>query len=97
MLNHSTENMPWRSSRALKMRCATYPPPPGSAPGYQKAHHWRPRYTAKVITGTVHRVSAENGREKSGKNANGSDALLAARNFSILAIIGDIPPAARTP
>src|SRR5436190_10916798 len=75
MLNHSTERSPWRSSFALKMRCAMYPPPPGSAPGYQKAHHCRPRFTTKVKAGRVQRSSLSNGFEKSGKNDVASPAF----------------------
>src|SRR5438067_46282 len=33
------------------MRCATYPPPPGSAPGYQEAHQVIETYTRNVIIG----------------------------------------------
>ncbi len=36
---------------ALNIRCATYPPPPGSAPGYHVAHQLSEMYTRKVIIG----------------------------------------------
>src|SRR5437762_5335901 len=68
MLNQRTESNPLRSSLALKIRCAMYPPPPGSAPGYQKDHHCTPILTKNVTTGRTHNASAEIGREKSGKN-----------------------------
>src|SRR5207249_10582007 len=69
------------------MRCAMYPPPPGSAPGYQNAHHCRPRYTVNVITGRAHIAWKEKGREKSGKKAVGAAAEgpAAARNASSFA------------
>jgi len=51
MLNHKVASTPSRSLRAAKMRWAMYPPPPGSAPGYQDAHQFTPRYTAIVIRG----------------------------------------------
>src|SRR5713226_8906853 len=51
MLNHSVASSEFFSSLALNMRCATYPPPPGSAPGYQVAHQLREMYTKKVIIG----------------------------------------------
>src|SRR5262245_59296589 len=40
ILNHSVASSECFSSRAQNMRCATYPPPPGSAPGYQVAHQF---------------------------------------------------------
>src|SRR5206468_10652487 len=51
MLNQSVASSEWRSSLALNMRCATYPPPPGSAPGYQVAHQLSEMYTRKVSIG----------------------------------------------
>ncbi len=33
------------------MRCATYEPPPGSAPGYDDAHHATPTNTRNVVSG----------------------------------------------
>ena len=39
MLNQSVAFIAWLSSFAASMRCATYPPPPGSAPGYHVLHH----------------------------------------------------------
>ena len=38
--------MAWFSFLAASIRWAIYPPPPGSAPGYQELHHC----TAKGIT-----------------------------------------------
>src|ERR1700722_1358845 len=40
MLNHNVASREFFSSFALNMRCAMYPPPPGSAPGYQVAHQF---------------------------------------------------------
>src|ERR1043166_6232787 len=51
MLNHSVASIEWRSSLALNIRCATYPPPAGSAPGYQVAHQLSEMYTRNVIIG----------------------------------------------
>ncbi len=51
MLNHSVASKECFSSFALNIRCATYPPPPGSAPGYQVAHQLTPMYTKNVIIG----------------------------------------------
>src|SRR6266550_6421805 len=51
MLNQSVASIECRSSFALNMRCATYPPPPGSAPGYQVAHQLSEMYTRNVIIG----------------------------------------------
>src|SRR5580704_16789777 len=73
-----------------------YPPPPGSAPGYQNAHHCTPRYTQKVITGRVQSVSLANPWEKSGRNPSGSAPPFFARNAPICAIIELIPPVAFT-
>src|ERR1041384_5067736 len=61
MLNHKVASTPLRSSFAENIRCATYPPPPGSAPGYQLAHQFTARYVNKVIAG-IHTESS------SGKN-----------------------------
>src|SRR5881296_939839 len=41
---------------------ATYPPPPGSAPGYQDAHHETPSSVANVITGRTHAASTDGGQ-----------------------------------
>src|SRR2546429_7907423 len=78
------------------MRCAMYPPPPGSAPGYQNAHHCRPRYTVNVITGRAHIAWKVKGREKSGKKAVGSAAAgpAAARIAASFGRMGCIPPTA---
>src|ERR1700684_1824307 len=69
MLNHNVAPSEFFSSFALNMRCATYPPPPGSAPGYQLAHHCTPRYNTNVITGSVQIASVVQPRWKLGKNA----------------------------
>src|ERR1700732_1486330 len=67
MLNHRVAPSEFFSSFALNIRCATYPPPPGSAPGYQLAHHCIARYSAKVITGSVQMASVVHPRWKEGK------------------------------
>src|ERR1700721_2378787 len=96
MLNHNTESKPCRSSRALKIRCAMYPPPPGSDPGYQNAHHCTPRYTQNVITGNVQSVSLAKPCEKSGRNASGSEPPFLTRRAAIWLIIELMPPVAFT-
>src|SRR5215470_16992512 len=98
MLNHKTESTPLRSSLALKILCAIYPPPPGSAPGYQNAHHCRPMFTRKVRAGRVHKASELNGREKSGKKDVASPAVepVAARIKTSRASRLSIPPHALT-
>src|SRR5690349_12516790 len=50
-----------RSSRAASIRCATYPPPPGSAPGYQVLHHCTASGTTKTAAAVVQ-------SEKSGRS-----------------------------
>src|SRR6267378_4870775 len=51
MLNQSVAPSECFSFLALNIRCATYPPPPGSAPGYQVAHQFTEMYTRNVIIG----------------------------------------------
>jgi hypothetical protein len=51
MLNQSVASTPSFSDLDEKIRCAMYPPPPGSAPGYHDAHQLTPRYTAMVMAG----------------------------------------------
>jgi hypothetical protein len=38
--NHNVASSECFSSLAQNMRCVMYPPPPGSAPGYQVAHQF---------------------------------------------------------
>ncbi len=71
MLNQSVAPNEFFSSFALKILCATYPPPPGSAPGYQLLHHCTPRNSTNEISGIVHSASLVNPCEKSGKNESG--------------------------
>src|SRR6266404_3813359 len=87
MLNQRTESNPLRSSLALKIRCAMYPPPPGSAPGYQKDHHCTPILTKNVTTGRTHNASAEIGREKSGKNDVASLAPRVTPTMLVIALV----------
>src|SRR6266852_6289554 len=68
MLNHNVAPSEFFSFLALNMRCATYPPPPGSAPGYQLAHHCIARYSANVITGSVQIASVVHPKWNEGKN-----------------------------
>src|SRR5579871_2039044 len=71
MLNHNVAPREFFSSFAQNMRCATYPPPPGSAPGYHADHHCTPRYIRKVSTGRVQIALEVQPRWKSGKKASG--------------------------
>src|SRR5436189_1180129 len=50
-LSHSVASSECRSSLAQNIRGATKPPPPGSAPGYQVAHHPTETYTRNVNMG----------------------------------------------
>src|SRR5438552_1253351 len=43
-----------RSVRHASMFCTTYPPPPGSAPGYHDDHQLSPSSAASVIVGMTH-------------------------------------------
>ena len=61
MLNQSVAFIDSFSFFAASMRCATYPPPPGSAPGYQVAHHC-------TASGTMKIPAATDQSEKSGRN-----------------------------
>ena len=85
MLNQSVASIECRSSFALNMRCATYPPPPGSAPGYQVAHQLSEMYTRNVIIG----IHAE---FRSGIRLRASPRPLDT-SFSFMA---SMPPTART-
>src|ERR1051326_7577878 len=73
MLNHKLAPKEFFSSRALNMRWATYPPPPGSAPGYHASHHCMHKYTKKVSSGSVHIASDVQPRWKSGRKPTGSE------------------------
>src|SRR5689334_7208967 len=73
MLNHSVAPREFFSSRAQNMRWATYPPPPGSAPGYHADHHCTPRNIMNVSNGKVQIALVVQPRLKSGKNASGFD------------------------
>src|SRR5436309_1852136 len=89
MLNHSVANRPSRSVFAEKIRCATYPPPPGSAPGYQLAHQLTPRYTNSVIAG----IHAESVDGKKVRREPPPAAASSARTFDSSIVR---PPVART-
>src|SRR6266403_4424226 len=49
MLNQSVAASECFSSFAEKILCATYPPPPGSAPGYQLAHQIKLKNTRNMM------------------------------------------------
>src|SRR5579862_4299354 len=68
MLNQSVAPRECFSFFALNMRWAIYPPPPGSAPGYQAAHHCTPMYIRKVRIGSVQRLGVVRPAWKSGRN-----------------------------
>src|SRR5437867_11507377 len=54
MLKKSAAARPSLSLRVAEMFCTTYPPPPGSAPGYQVAHQLTPSSAASVMVGKTH-------------------------------------------
>src|ERR1700737_2452283 len=54
MLKKSAAPPPSRPFRLAEMFCTTYPPPPGSAPGYHDAHQLTPSSAATVIVGSTH-------------------------------------------
>src|SRR5229473_140705 len=94
MLNHNVAPSEFFSSLALNMRCATYPPPPGSAPGYQVAHHTTEMYTRNVSIG----IQAE---FRSGTKLNTDPAPPEARprarsTSASLSFIWSMPPTADT-
>src|SRR6267143_1195141 len=60
MLNQRVARTEFFSSLAEKILCATYPPPPGSAPGYHDAHQFTAMYTKNVTKG-IH-VECKSGR-----------------------------------
>src|ERR1700760_2532035 len=47
------------SVRHASMFCTTYPPPPGSEPGYHDAHQLRQSSAAMVMAGTIQMPSPE--------------------------------------
>src|SRR3954452_10031070 len=53
MLKNSAALRAWRSSRQANMFCTTYPPPPGSEPGYHDAHQLSVSNGAMVMAGTI--------------------------------------------
>src|SRR3990170_5851918 len=57
MVKKSTALRLSRSVLHASMFCATYPPPPGSDPGYHDAHQLTASRVARVITGTAHTAS----------------------------------------
>src|SRR5437588_1264635 len=52
MLKKSAAARASRSLRHASMFCTTYPPPPGSAPGYHDAHQFNPTSAASVMSGS---------------------------------------------
>src|SRR5437764_3049411 len=89
MLNQSVAKSPCFSFFAEKIRWATYPPPPGSAPGYQVDHQITPRYTNNVIAG----IQTES---YSGKKASREPDPLATSIAPICDFKLSIPPTAFT-
>ena len=91
MLNHSVAPRECFSFFAEKMRWAMYPPPPGSAPGYQLAHQLRLSSTRKL---------RKNGDADDGINASVSRACpltaCVASKARTCAASGPIPPTAWT-
>src|SRR5208337_507706 len=91
MLNHSVAPRECFSFLAEKIRCAMYPPPPGSAPGYQLAHQLRLSSTRKL---------RKNGDALDGINASvsrGAAALEWARSKARTCVANaPIPPIAWT-
>ncbi len=63
MLNQSVAFIACPSSFAASIRWATYPPPPGSAPGYQVLHHC-------TATGMMKTAAALLQSEKSGRRVS---------------------------
>src|SRR5258706_15526675 len=53
MLKKSAALRASRSLRQASMFCTTYPPPPGSEPGYHDAHQFRQSSAASVMVGTT--------------------------------------------
>src|SRR5262245_12252030 len=60
MLNHSVAPRECFSFFAEKIRCAIYPPPPGSAPGYHLAH----QFTLKKTRNISHHESCDDGMKR---------------------------------
>src|SRR3954447_2188639 len=53
MLKNSAAPRASRSVRQASMFCTTYPPPPGSEPGYHDAHQFSVSSAASVMAGTT--------------------------------------------
>src|SRR5512141_1460569 len=81
------------------MFCATYPPPPGSAPGYHDAHQETPRRVANVMAGRTHAASPDGGQTERIASADPKRTPGAAKAgcaAPILAFRDSIPPTAPT-
>src|SRR5882757_10129043 len=88
MLNHSVAARECFSFFAEKILCAMYPPPPGSAPGYQLAHQFRLRKTRNMMNQLV---------VQSGTNASVFVPLFTAASCKAsFACNASKPPTART-
>src|SRR5579884_3476643 len=74
------------------MRCATYDPPPGSAPGYDDAHQLTPTKTRKVVSGI--QLAAPEGAKARIEPAPA--AWCAASTCASPALSAAIPPTAAT-
>src|SRR5689334_10561568 len=92
MLNHNVASSECFSSFAQNMRCAMYPPPPGSAPGYQVAHQFIEMYTRNVIIG-IH-AELRSGTKLSAEPAVPVASPLARSMAASCCFIESIPPTA---
>ena len=76
------------------MRCATYPPPPGSAPGYHAAHHCTDRNTRSATSGIQAYASIPDGPNETGSTESAARSL---PNFTASpALSASMPPTAST-
>src|SRR5438105_223800 len=95
MLKNSAAARASRSVRHASMFCTTYPPPPGSAPGYHDDHQLSPRSAASVIVGMTQTPAPVAGQKESTAsalpNVVASPAGCAAGNFDSST---SIPPTA---
>src|SRR6266404_1429442 len=88
MLNHKVAASECFSSLAEKMRWAMYPPPPGSAPGYQLAHQFR----LKKIKNMMNQLEVQSGT----KASVSLPPPMAASWIASCAFSAAMPPTART-
>src|SRR6266567_4197188 len=94
MLNQSVAPSECFSFLAQKMRWATYPPPPGSAPGYQLAHQLSPTKAQKRVKGI--QAECAPGMKSKMEPVPPCAARWVASTAPSLVIKASIPPTART-